>query len=229
MHPAVEVRHDKHRGCGWRRPGLYLISEGLWSHCGMLPIPLDFCPCCGSKIDAASSVISSYKGLNLSRGWTWIEGKLLREHAPVCNERKGVCARCTLNRLDRAGMMWVGEAFYKTPANFMAEVLAQGLSKRLSSLPNGFKVGRTPVALAHRHVIHTEVKDPDTGKVRIEWLPGIFGIFTPTHVEYVVKGDETDAQIEAMLARGITPVTIERVQDVQTTMVRDEDAALEEA
>jgi hypothetical protein len=44
-------------------------------------------------------------------------------------------------------------------------------------------------------------------------LPAIFSAFVPTHVEYVVQGDETKEQLDKIVERGITLVKVERKQE----------------
>ena len=39
----------------------------------------------------------------------------------------------------------------------------------------------------------------------------MIAVFVPTAIEYVVLGDESDEEIERLLARGITPVKVECV------------------
>lgn len=43
------------------------------------------------------------------------------------------------------------------------------------------------------------------------YTPGIFQMFQPQAIEYVVKGDETDDELEKLAKRGFTLVKIERV------------------
>lgn len=40
--------------------------------------------------------------------------------------------------------------------------------------------------------------------------PGIFRLFKPTMIQYVVKGTETGDELDEMQKRGITPVRVER-------------------
>ena len=45
----------------------------------------------------------------------------------------------------------------------------------------------------------------------------IFMVTRPTHIEYVVKGDETGEELEKLVKRGITPVQVKRLER-QTSM-----------
>jgi hypothetical protein len=46
-----------------------------------------------------------------------------------------------------------------------------------------------------------------------EHRPGIITAFKPTAIEYVVKGDETDEELEALEARGIEPVKVVKAEE----------------
>lgn len=70
-------------------------------------------------------------------------------------------------------------------------------------MPKGFVVGKTWVFVAHRLAI-----SQSDGS----FVPGIFQAFKPQALEYVVKGTETNDELEAMVKRGITPIQIERVE-----------------
>jgi hypothetical protein len=220
---VIEVRHDKQRGCGWRKPGgLYLVSKGPLGSCGKLPIPLCTCPTCGT-------------GVKPSRGWQWVDGDALTAPYKCPREKSDGCTRCPLSRkIGRAGLIWIGGVYYKTPADFENEAKTHGLSRRISRVPRGFIPGKTYVLTAHREAISEKCPEckgnggtfgkPEscdacdgTGIVKKQ---GIFGVFLPTAVEYVVTGKETPAELAALVGRGITPVRIER---------DEEDALLQEA
>lgn len=184
----IQTRIEGSRGCGTRKEGgLYLVADGLAAPCGRLPIPLDVCPCCG-------------EGIKPSRGWTWIDLQALSDPHPCkANAAPALCATCPLgNPPRRAGLIWVGEAYYPTPEDFTREARDQGISRRIPHVPRGFKTGKTWVALGHRKAIPQE----DT------WKAGIFHLYRPTAIEYVVTGDETQEDLEKMIRRGVTPVRI---------------------
>lgn len=47
MHPAIQIRREHKRGCGWRQEnGLYLVSDSPVGSCNKLPISLDVLNCC---------------------------------------------------------------------------------------------------------------------------------------------------------------------------------------
>jgi hypothetical protein len=203
MHPAIETRHESVRGCGYRRNGLYLVADGASAPCGKLPIPLTVCPCCGN-------------GIRATRGWTWVDAGRLSATA-ICQSLRDCHPSCPLaNPIGRAGLIWVGSVFYPKPRHFMEEAGRLGISRRISRVPRGFVLGETWVMLAHRQAIvkGCRILDDDcpechgTGIIR---TPGIFSAFKPSRIEYVVRGDETDEEIEEKIAAGITPVHVVKV------------------
>ena len=79
------------------------------------------------------------------------------------------------------GLLWVGEKFY-TPRAFLDEAVGRGISKRIASLPKGFKIGETVVYLAHKKAIPTEG----------ESLPAIFTAYRPSRLDIVVDVTNPD-------------------------------------
>lgn len=227
----VPTKVEPSRGCGYRKPGgLYLVSDGPGQDCEFLPAELTVCPTCN-------------QGIKQARGWTWVDGAALfppRTHGdPDHNDRCPFGAFSAAGSLpqpsrlgDRCGLIWIGEAFYKTPIEFIRESEQMGISRRVSGVPRDFKPGQTWVLLAHRKAIPAGWFDPDTeivyptledafeadltgGELEQRFLPGVFSVFRPQRVEYVVKGDETDAELEALVERGIDPVRVVRDVDAQ--------------
>lgn len=85
------------------------------------------------------------------------------------------------------------------------EATIQGVSKRIAAVPKDFQLGVDWVLLAHRKAV--PAMDPDGQAIQ---LPGIFQAFKPTAIEYVVKGDESQEELERLAKRGITLVDVER-------------------
>lgn len=188
----IKKVYDSPRGCGHRKKGgLYLMSDaGATRGCCKLPIALTTCPCCG-------------EGIKFSRGFSWVDVRLLNPDNIPCGSPGGVF--CPINRIKgKIGLLWVGEKFY-SPESFTREANILGVSKRISFVPKDLKLGETWVALAHIKAVtsfNAETNEP-------EYSPGIFRLFKPTRIEYVVRGDETPEEIEAIEKRGIQPVEIE--------------------
>jgi len=186
------------RGCGYRQAGgLYLVCEGLGQPCGALPIPLNVCPTCNA-------------GIKPARGWTWIN---LAQFAGQTQCRSLSCGSCPIAdaAIQNVGLLWVGEKFYATPGDFTREADAMGVSRRIKAVPKGFEVGKTWVALAHRHAIYvgTEFK-LENEVTKAERVAGIFHLFRPQRIEYVVRGTESKDTLDDLEKRGITPVKVER-------------------
>jgi len=203
---AVEVR----RGCGYRKVGgIYLIGGELMEPCGRLPWPLMSCPCCGA-------------GVKQSRSWTWVNpARLLspvtfgeKDDQPVypnaCTPTCVKAGRCALNDPlailgERSGLLWIGEAYYKTPFHFSEEAARMGISRRLSAVPREFKLGETWVLLAH----------PRAGLLRsaegeVKECPGVFSVFRPTRIEQIVTQSQSEDPefMEGLEKRGITVVVV---------------------
>jgi hypothetical protein len=102
----------------------------------------------------------------------------------------------------RAGLLWIGAAFYPTPEAFMEEAQRMGVSRRISAVPRDFKVGETWVALAHPKAIPGECEHgapagfPCTkcadGVSGGQWRGGVVTFFRPRSLEYVVTHDDTE-------------------------------------
>jgi hypothetical protein len=132
---------------------------------------------------------------------------------------------------DVAYIMIVGENFYATPDDFVREALAQGVSKRVSHIPEKLQVGITPVYLAHNKAIvesvapgNAELPEAiDAGKKtskaekakaqsrmldaeRTVKHPAIFAMFTPRRIEKIVgkplfMTEEQQVEFDKELAR----------------------------
>jgi hypothetical protein len=100
------------------------------------------------------------------------------------------------------GLTWIGERHYPTPADFMKEAKAMGISRRIKTIPKGFELGKTWALLAHRLTIPAKEKGGEA-------TAGIFFMYQPTAIEYVCKGTETKEEIDALIKRGLTPVLVE--------------------
>lgn len=244
----IPTLHESRRGCGYRKPGgLYLVSGRTMEVCGLLPIVLDVCPTCNA-------------GIKPTRGFTWVDADKLLDAAGVPADGPAIpyirphgtdehTVGCPLARpVGRAGLIWIGEAFYATPAAFMDEAEQMGVSRRIPAVPKDFQVGQTLVLLAHRKGTSVECdctsrENTADGVVRSKgqkvgdlvsvttggWppepdceeclgtgrapQPAIFTAFIPKAVEYVVKGDEPEEELERMVKRGIRPVKVEPAEE----------------
>lgn len=192
----VRVSYEPARGCGFRKPGgFYLVAPGPGTVCPKLPVPLVVCPSCGA-------------GYRHTRGWTWIDPNVLVNPEPHGDPLHS--AYCPLSKPfeGKHGLLWIGQRFYARPEDFQKEAAERGISRRLRGVPNDFVLGKTWVFLAHvAAVIPRWDADDQTFK------PGIFSVFRPTAIEYVVRGDETDTELERLVKRGIEPIKVIPVHD----------------
>lgn len=185
--------HEHRRGCGYRKGGgFYLIGGQAWAACGKLPYPLHPCPHCG-------------QGLKFHRGFGWFNPRQFI-NLGECGAAGG-CNTCPMNggMPERAGIMWVGNKFY-TPESFIAESVKMGLSKRLPTIPRELleHIGMVRVYLAHPKACTDAEGKP---------MPGIFTTFIPSRIEYVVKGNETQEELDRIEHRGVELVKVIPVED----------------
>jgi hypothetical protein len=85
-----------------------------------------------------------------------------------------------------------------------------GICRRITNIPREFKLGETWVLLAHRKAIATLAEEPEQGELlpTNKYQSAIFSVFRPIAMEYVIKGDETQEELEKIVNRGITPVNV---------------------
>ena len=205
---------EAERGCGFRHKGMYLISEGEGRNCGKLPLELSVCPCCGN-------------GIKHSLGWSWVNPKMLFKFSKCAGmlEKENCVCECPLaDPPEKAGLIWVGEQFYATPEAFQLEAAKQGISRRIAAVPRGFTVGQDWILLAHKSVVSKDCPNcsgldegselrktcklcKGTSKIKV---PGIFYMFKPTRIEYVIDGTEDENQLNELERRGFTLVKLVR-------------------
>lgn len=198
---AVEAR----RGCGYRKVGgLYLVGSGGGIACDRLPIPLEICSCCG-------------QGIKQTRGWTWVDipGLVGGDHkisvahgepaVTPCNCMHGLCPLChNVAQMGKGGLLWIGTQFYPTIEHFEIEAKTQGVSRRISTVPRDFEIGKTWVLLAHPKGI---IKP--TGELKAGYVPCIFRVWKPERLERIYTQSQKDsAAVQADIKRGITPVFV---------------------
>jgi len=219
MSTSIRTSVEPARGCGHRKGGgLYLVSGQLSEPCPLLPYETRVCPTCGN-------------GIRPARGYTWIDGAAFipptvhgtADHSAVCPLAPGFYPTADgepVSRLGRCGLIWIGEVHYPTAAAFMTEAARMGVSRRITAVPRDFVVGETWVLLGHRKAITRACSEgcgdeaapdpecPVCDGSGYEFRPGVVTAFCPTAIEYVVKGDETEEELEALEARGLSLVRV---------------------
>lgn len=199
---------EQKRGCGYRKVGgLYLVSGGIGVSCDRLPILLDVCPCCSN-------------GFKQTRGWTWVDVALLTGGVHKDCKDDFTCPLCmATSEMGKAGLLWIGEKFYKTPQDFDREGVEMGISRRIKAIPRGFKVGETWVLLAHPKTVVTWVDftEAELAKEQGELVPrqkkvlkpGIFKVWRPQRIEKLVLESQRESdEVKELIEKGITPVFI---------------------
>jgi hypothetical protein len=221
MHPGITIVYEGKRGCGYRdKPGrLYVRLDGEGRGCGKMPIPFEVCPCCG-------------EGIRYSRAPRWIEEPHKLWDDLICGAGdKKTCRGCPLKdgyHMPPALLIWIGEKYYPTAADFKKEAEVMGISRAIKSIPRDFVVGQTWVLLAHKKAIQlTNIFDDD--RPERYWQEGIFRVFQPDRIEVIVSGEEPDEVIDDYLKRGLTPVLVKRIEAKYKTEVVDEDPPEQQA
>jgi len=223
----VTISIERARGCGYRKPskggvGIYLVADGTEAPCGLLPYPLEVCPCCGG-------------GIKATRGWQWITPQLMFvgdvmsalagtardcerstqiQRFKVDGQRLTGCSLCPIGTPPPGlhGLLWVGEKFYATPDDFQREAGAMGVSRKIKAVPRGFVLGETWVFLAHRR----SVRNPATGECE---FAGVFTAFKPRQVDLVIADEhdvpEAAENLAERLGEGARIVKVVRDVDAQ--------------
>jgi len=209
----IELRIEKRRGCGYRKPGgLYMVTAGEGAYVPCLPAELHVCPTCS-------------QGIKPGRGFQWIEPGKLMPH--LCSDQCKADT-CLLSQAleGTQGFMWVGGKYYPTPDDFLKESQELGISKRIPFVPKEFELGKHWIFLAHREaipvpgeyksVLTRKMTTPEPGEQTILLDPkkqkplfkaGVFSVFKPTAIEYIVKaGEDSPEKLERLMSRGITLV-----------------------
>ena len=196
---------DSKRGCGWRTPGgLYMITAGEALSCGLLPLMLHNCPACGHGFKPTRS----YQPIEPARLWLDLPERCGLE----------ICGSCPLAfphiaTLGKAWLMWCGKSYYPTPESWLKEAREQGVSRRINAIPKGFMLGHSWVFMAHEKAVPTADLFQREGYEPGEITGAVYSVFKPEAIQYVVKGDEPEDELERMRERGITPVHVVRDTD----------------
>jgi hypothetical protein len=201
---TIHTQIEQARGCGYRKKGgKYLMSDGVWTTCGIFPIQLDLCPCCGH-------------GIKFTRSFSWFTKELIAQ--AKCNTKKecGMCSPFFDDSVKKFGLLWTGGQYYPTPTDFLKEANMAGLSKRINTIPKDLVLGETWIMLAHNKAI--TILHDEKGELLPEpiYKKGIFAAFVPTRLEYIVKGTETEEELDRLEKQGYKLIQVIEDVDAQT-------------
>jgi hypothetical protein len=197
----IQAFFEKSRGCGFRKPGgLYLRLDGGGIPCGRFPITLTSCPVCGG-------------GIHPARGFTWAQASLFNQGSCSGQNESHCKLRCKdplslLPPETPVGLIWVGKKYYPTPEAFLSEARKMGISRKIPAVPNDFIVGETWVVLAMRDLPTGRIIEDEEGNPEPETENQAFMMFKPDRIEYVVKGDETEEELERKVKQGLTLINV---------------------
>lgn len=206
------------RGCGFRKiGGLYMVGEYVSVPCDRLPFILDVCPCCGGGVKQTRGTtwiqpLDLFEGDHPTRRY-WHnpetgKDELMASYGCECLTKNPNCPLCFPSEVfkyfeddgvtevlhGKALLLWIGAQHYPTPQDFMKEGIQMGFSRRVTSIPRGFKLGKTWVFMAHPKAAldngndnarALDDKDP-------EYKAGIITAFIPQRFERIVKQSEYD-------------------------------------
>jgi hypothetical protein len=224
------IRESKEvpRGCGYRQPkGLYVVGGALGKACGKLPHKLDRCPTCDHGIKPSRgwtwvNPANIFKPGVCKLAVNEVVGSVEEGRPAAASEL--FCSGCVLvDPPEKAGLLWIGEKFYPTPSDWLDEARRMGASRRIQSVPKDFVMGETIILVAHRKGVVIDCPDCESeqdlpagiepcetceGGIKTIYAGAIFSAFTPTAVEYIVKGDETEEELERLEKRGLSLVKV---------------------
>lgn len=177
----IEISYEVARGCGFRHGGndyrLYLMGSGEGEPCECMPFALTVCPCCG-------------EGYRYSRSPRKVQATAIFAHSECTGEGSHSHHLCPVCTPEKAGteswLIWIGEKHYPSANDYMLESMANGVSRHIKSVPQGFKVGESWVLLAHKKALAVV----EEGEV-IE-KPAIFYVYKPSRIDIVVNTENPD-------------------------------------
>jgi len=188
----VTILYEKKRGCGYRKAGktgmgIYLMGDLFAESCERLPFGLAPCKECTRRGLRCQ--------MTFSRAPTWIgpEKLFTPELEPRCHpsdllkpvsaatlpHRHGQCPMCSPPK--KGLLIWIGRGHYSI-SSFNREAAEMGISRKLTSIPRGFEIGKHWVYLAHVHAIVNFGEKPSAG---------VFWVFRPSHIDLVIDDENS--------------------------------------
>ena len=209
---CIEVEEE--RKCGFRKPasngvGIYLMGGLVMEQCERLPFPLRTCPVCGEGVKFSRGftwitpcelfdmdyepICSTHDPEMGTFNALWEEGGHFaqedgqhRVNIASENHNHEGCHMCNPPEGSH-GLLWVGRQSYTT-AEFLAEAVFRGISRKIRTLPHDFVLGETVVYLAHVDGVK-------------EGEAGVFSVFKPTGIDLVVDDAEDIPDVAKNIAK----------------------------
>ncbi len=233
----VGVSVEAERGCGRRKSGgLYLVcDEGEGRGCGKFPFPLKKCPTCGGGFPFARGFkwidpSELLEGVSCSQafpcdvcpvadnaikfqvgtraGMVWVGEQYYEKPDDFIKEGKRMGISRRINKMPvgfEVGKHWVFLAHVSAVPDECMYCAGVGELSELTK-DGGFTGDFEPWDGDDAHD-HEPCENCDgSGNVM---GPGIFFMFKPTRIEYVVTGDEGEEELDEMVLDGITPVNVQ--------------------
>lgn len=248
----IRTSCEKARGCGYRKKGgKYLISDGVSVPCGRLPIPLDRCPCCGAGIkfcrswtwvdgDAIvgqkecsfhnspnpGSLYEHCKNFPLGNvgsigrvGLLWIGEKFYKRPEDWTSEANEMGVSRRIPAVPKG--MKVGKTLVLV-AHKKAIQIEGCVCEPCEACKNNTcnKDGNCDVC---GRAVDNDAKCSKCGKHGVEYQAAIFHAFTPTRVEYVVRGNESPDELQALVEKGFELVNVVEIGDSYSQNINDSD------
>ena len=220
------------RGCGWRKPGgLYLVSGNLSEPCPRLPVETAVCPTCGEGIkpargftwvDGGKLIPPTVHGTDEHDGSARSARRAPRSAREPRTPRATSCRCWAAAASSGSGSSTTRPRARSCPRR--RRWASRGGSRRypatsLSGRPGCSSATARRSRRRARSAATIPAATPSADRLGCTrragpevTLPGIVTAFQPTAIEYVVKGDETEEELEALEARGIEPVIVERAE-----------------
>lgn len=196
------------RECGLRQLGkLYLIGGKAGEPCDRLPLTLQECGGCGH----IPTFHRGYQKINMDVVFGGKHKECVdKEHlkrCPICNPKgKEFNEDPEVKHL----LMYVGKKFY-SPEKFIEEAKQYGISKAISSIPEGLVLGKSWIFLAFPE-LSIETAGYTLVKEQIKYIKkdAIFHGFIALRLEVLITEEQNCNEdfVKALSEKGITPVVV---------------------
>lgn len=187
------------RGCGLRQQGgFYLIGDLSDETTTFFPKSLQ-CGCGLDIIRPSRSAQHFYPG----RIWPSVTIK------GPSNELGIAFGKEEDGKDEKAWAVTIDVKNYPTPAKYFEEAKLMGISRRLNNGPmKGFELGKSKAFIIHSKAIRVGIEGPDVEGAVEGYKPGFVAVFTPSAIQYVCIGNESETYLKELVRKGITLVNV---------------------